>query len=131
MDTTTLLSCSQEWMAYTLIHEIAHAGMDANVIPWDTTNSQHETMMFQYLTQMANALTAAYPGLSSFDAYAMCYTAYNNAIDGVAANPALLYILLKQVKTKLNDPLITAQQLISRGIQYTEQGALGFRSTCN
>lgn len=131
LDTAILLNCSQEWIAYVLIHEIAHAGMDANIIQWDTTNSQHDAMMFQYLTQMATNLTAAYPGLSMFDAYSICYTGFNNAIDGITADPSLLYIMLKQVKAKLNDQSVTAQQLVNRGEQYNVNGTLGLRTGCN
>ena len=131
MDTVTLMNCSQEWMAYVFIHEVAHAGMFTNIIQWDTANSQHEAMMTQYLSQMATALIVAYPGLTSFDTYAMCYAGYNNAIDGITANPALLYIMLKEIKRRLNNQSITAQQLISRGEEYTELGTKGIRSSCN
>jgi hypothetical protein len=131
IDTVKLMSCSQEYMAYVLIHEVVHAAMFANIIQWDTTNSQHNDMMSQYLTQMANSLTAAYPGLSMFDAYSICYTGFNNAIDGIASDPSLLYLMLKQVKAKLNNQLLTAQQLISRGEEYAANGTLGLRTGCN
>ncbi len=131
IDTIKLISCSQEWIAYVFIHEIAHAGMFANAIQWDTTSSHHEVMISQYLTEMANSLTIAYPGLSTFDAYAMCYAGFYYSIDGISANPAFLYIMLREVKNKLNDPSIQAQQLIDRGIEYTENGSKGIRSNCN
>jgi hypothetical protein len=131
LDTTALLNCSQEWMAYVIIHEIAHAGLYSNIIQWDTTNSQHEAMMSQYLTRMALGLTTVYPGLSLYDAYAMCYAGFNNGIDGNPASASLLYVMLREIKRKLNNPSVNAQQLISRGEEYTETGTKGLRQSCN
>jgi hypothetical protein len=132
MDTTVLLNCSQEYMAYVFLHEVTHAAMFANLIVWDTTNTQHEQMMLSFLTKMANTMMAAFPGLSKFDAYAMCYNSYFNAIDGNAtADPSLLYIMLTQIKSDLQNPGITAQQLIARGEEYKETGTLGIRLNCH
>jgi hypothetical protein len=131
MDTVKLMTCSQQWMAYVLIHEVAHAAMFANVIQWDTANTQHENMMSQYLTQMASSLTSAYAGLSMYDAYAICYTGFNNGIDGNGASAALLYLMLKKVKQKLNNQAINAQQLITRGEEFTDIGTAGIRTGCN
>lgn len=88
-------------------------------------------MMNEFLTQMATNLTAAYPSLSLFDAYSICYTGFNNSIDGIASDPSLLYIMLKQVKSKLNDQMVTAQQLVNRGEEYDESGSRGLRNGCN
>ena len=131
LDTTELINCSQEYMAYVIIHEVAHAGMYANIIAWDTSNTQHTAMISNYLTKMATSLTAAYPSLSLYDAYAMCYAGFNNGIDGNAPDVALMLIMLKEVKNKTNNFAITAQDLIQKGEQYMHTGTLGLRQSCN
>ena len=118
-------------MAYVIIHEVAHAGMYANIIAWDTSNTQHTAMISNYLTKMATSLTAAYPSLSLYDAYAMCYAGFNNGIDGNAPDVALMLIMLKEVKNKTNNFAITAQDLIQKGEQYMHTGTLGLRQSCN
>ena len=131
LDTIDLINCSQEWMAYVIIHEVAHAGMFANLIAWDTANTQHETMISNYLTKMATSLTAAYPSLSLYDAYAMCYAGFNNGIDGNVPDLTLMIIMLKEIKNKTNNFTITEQDLIQRGEQYMQNGTLGLRQSCN
>jgi hypothetical protein len=132
LDTVNLLNCSKEWMAYVMIHEVAHAAMFANVINWDTTNSQHQAMMTTFLTKMANSLTQSF-NITLYDAFAICYSGFNNGIDQNSGAPddALLLLALKDVKRQLNDPTVDAQQLISRGVEFTQWGAAGTRGQCN
>jgi hypothetical protein len=80
---------------------------------------------------MATSLTAAYPSLSLYDAYAMCYAGFNNGIDGNVPDLTLMIIMLKEIKNKTNNFTITEQDLIQRGEQYMQNGTLGLRQSCN
>jgi hypothetical protein len=131
LDTIKLMNCSQEWMSYVIIHEVAHAGMFTNIINWDSTNTQHSEMISDYLTVMASNLTAVYPGLSLYDAYSICYAGFNNGVDGSTPDNILMTIMLKVVKQKLNNNTVTTQQLITRGGEYSEFGSMGRRPGCN
>lgn len=132
MDTVKLMNCSQEWIAYVLVHEVAHAAMFGNVIQWDTANSQHTAMAGQFLTLMANSLMAAYPSLPEFDAYAMCFAGFFNGIEGSPSPEDKVFSLLvaKKITQKFNVSY-NDQQLADFGRQYTETGSKGLRNTCN
>lgn len=132
MDTTALLNCSQEWIAYVYIHEIAHAGMFANIISWDTTNTQHIAMAGVYLNKMASALKTAYSTLSEFNAYAICFAGFFNGIEGTAspADIAFSQVIAKIISQKFGVSY-TNSQLAAFGRQYTEAGTKGTRNDCN
>jgi hypothetical protein len=68
--------------------------------------------------------------LSTYDAYAICYRGFANSIDGQTPNDAFLNVMLKAVRTKLNNFTIKKEDLVNRGEKYTELGTLGTRSGC-
>jgi uncharacterized membrane protein YgcG len=132
LDTIKLLNCSQEWMAYVMVHEIAHAGMYANVFIWDTANPQHYLMVTQYLTKMANSLMIAYPSLSEFDAYAMCFAGFYGGIEGSpsAEDIVISRMVAKKIRTKFLVSY-TDLEIADFGWKYTEIGTKGLRGKCN
>jgi hypothetical protein len=130
LNTLELKKCSQEFISYTLIHEVAHAAMYANIISWDTTNTQHENMISTYLDQMANTLKASYSTLTLKEAYSICFFGFKNAIDGKTADPRFLDIMLNQIRAKLNDPNLSALNLDSMGRNFARTGNKGLRN-CN
>ncbi len=131
LDTVSLLTCSKEYIGYVMIHEVAHAAMKANIINWDTANSEHQTMMSNYLTAMATTMVQSF-GISLYDAYSICYAGFNDGIDGnEVVNQALLLTMLGEVKRLLNDPSVNEQQLISRGNEFNQNGTAGTRGICN
>ena len=127
-----LLNCSEEWMAYVFIHEVAHASMFANTIAWDTANPQHNAMAGQFLDLMALSLTAAYPSLTQFDAYTMCFAGFFNGVDHnpTPVDIAFSLIIAKRISQKFGVGY-TNTQLADLGRRYTETGTLGTRSACN
>lgn len=132
MDTVELMSCSEEWMAYVLIHEVAHAAMFGNTIQWDTANSQHNAMAGQFLTLMANSLKTAYPLLSEFDAYAICFAGFFNGVEGNPTPQDIAFSLVigKKIAQKFGVPY-TNTQIAAFGREYTQSGTKGLRGTCN
>lgn len=92
--TVDLLNCSQEWMAYIMIHEVAHAAMFANAVQWDTTNTQHIALADQFLTLIANSLMASYPSLPELDVYAICFPGFFNGVEGNPHPQNMLFLNL-------------------------------------
>ncbi|MBK8711261.1 MAG: hypothetical protein IPL97_05220 [Niastella sp.] len=128
-----LKKCSQEYISYVLIHEVAHAAMDVNVIEWDSTNTQHENMIIKYLDKIINSLQNAFPNMSYIDACSICYYSFNNAIDGVTPNLIFMEMMLKRLNLNLlnqNSSTVTVNQLILQGKRYCDDGDLGDR-ICN
>lgn len=125
-----LKKCSQEFISYTLIHEVAHAAMFANIITWDSTNTQHENMISTYLNKMATSLKASYSTLTLKEAYSICFFGFKNAIDSHTADPQFLTIMLNQIKTTLNQPSLLAYDLDSIGRSFGRTGTKGLRN-CN
>jgi hypothetical protein len=125
-----LKKCSQEFISYNIIHEVAHAAMRANIITWDSTNTQHENMISTYLDKIATSLKAGYSTLTLKDAYSICFFGFKNAIDGNTADPRFLDIMLNQIRAKLNDPNLSAVNLDSMGRNFARTGTKGLRN-CN
>lgn len=132
LDTVKLMSCSQEWIAYVFIHEVAHAAMFANIVAWDTANTQHNAMAGQFLALMANSLMAAYPSLPELDAYAMCFTGFFNGMEGSPSPEEIAFSLLiaKKISQKFG-VAYSNTQLANLGRQYAETGTKGLRGSCN
>ncbi len=125
-----LKKCSQEFISYTLIHEVAHAAMHVNIISWDTTNTQHENMISTYLDKIATSLTASYSTLTLKEAYSICFFGFKNTIDGNTADPRFLDIMLNQIRAKLNDPNLSSSSLNTIGKDFARNGPKGLRN-CN
>jgi hypothetical protein len=132
MDISELLSCSKEWMAYVMIHEVAHAAMFTNIISWDANNSQHIAMAGEFLSKMVNTLRVAYPTLSEFNAYAICFTGFFNGIEGnpTPSDLAFSHLIALEINRKFNVALSNAQ-IAAMGDQFTEHGTAGTRGLCN
>jgi hypothetical protein len=69
LDNTHLPSYSQQYIARVIMHEALHAYITATSGTANTTNAlQHESMMQNYVVQMATSLQQMFPGLSTTDA---------------------------------------------------------------
>jgi hypothetical protein len=130
LNKSLLIKCSQEWVSYVLIHESAHAGMLFNTISWDSTLTQHENMVLKYLDEMALNLKTAYPLLSYYDAYSICYQGFDCSLDGIIPNDIFLSLMIRVIKKKLPNTSITRTSLKNRGKEFTDDGSAGKRLNC-
>jgi len=65
LDNNHLPGYSQQYIARVIMHEALHAYLTAN---GTSESQQHESMIINYVTQMAGALQQMFPGLSDSDA---------------------------------------------------------------